>query len=175
VTEDAEVERLTDALVTASRALVAIAVRSVGAAPVEITLPQHRVLVLLAAHGEQAVGVLAEQLGVNASNASRVCDRLQRLGLVTRRRSTADARSVGVALTEQGVEVLRVVGDNRREEVRRVLGTMELADSRATVDALRRFNDAAHEVADSDWALLGSVRGPVDGPVALADGSGLEL
>jgi hypothetical protein len=52
---------------------------------------------------------------------------------------------------------------------------MELADSRATVDALRRFNDAAHEVADSDWALLGSVRGPVDGPVALADGSGLEL
>ena len=38
-----------------------------------------------------------------------------------------------------------------------MLGAMEVADSRATVDALRRFNDAAHEVGDTDWALLGSV------------------
>ncbi len=157
MSEDPDVERLTDALVTASRALVALALRSVAAAPVEITLPQHRVLVLLAAHGEQAVGVLAEQLGVNASNASRVCDRLQRLGLVTRRRSTSDARSVGVALTEEGLEVLRVVGEHRREEVRRVLAAIALEDSRAVVDALRRFNDAAHEVGDTDWTLLGAV------------------
>src|SRR4051812_41302910 len=124
---------------------------------------QHRVLVLLAARDGRTVNALAEELGVNASNASRVCDRLQRLGLVTRRRSTSDARSVGVALTAEGVEVLHVVGEHRREEVRRVLGAMDLEDSRAAVDALRRFNDAAHEIGDADWALLGSAPEPVSG------------
>jgi DNA-binding MarR family transcriptional regulator len=156
VHDEAEVDALTEALITTSRALVALAVRSVAAAPVEVTVPQHRVLVLLAARGEQPVGALAEQLGVNASNATRVCDRLQRLGLVTRRRSTTDARSVGVALTEEGAEVLRGVRQHRQAEVRRVLAALELEDARATVEALRRFNDAAQEVADSDWALSGS-------------------
>ncbi len=153
MSEDPEVERLTDALVTASRALVAVAVRSVAAAPVEITLPQHRVLVLLASHGEQAVGALAEQLGVNASNASRVCDRLQRLGLVARRRSTSDARSVKVALTDDGVGVLRVVSGHRHEEVRRILSGVAPQEAGSALEALRAFNAAADEVAGADWLV----------------------
>jgi DNA-binding MarR family transcriptional regulator len=155
VTAPDEVDTLTDGFLTAARALVAVAVRSLGASPVEVTLPQHRVLVLLASRGEQSVGALAEQLGVNASNASRLCDRLQRTGLVARRRSPRDARSVEVALTDAGVEVLRVVGEHRRDEVRRVLTAMDTADARTVVDALRRFNAAAHELADGDWVLAG--------------------
>lgn len=148
-----DVDALTDAFVTAARALVAVAVRSINASPVDITLPQHRVLVLLASRGEQSVGALAEQLGVNASNASRVCDRLQRLGLVRRRRSDNDGRSVTVALTDEGVEVLRVVSAHRHDEVRRILGSVGPEAAGAALDALLAFNAAAGEVADSDWLL----------------------
>ena len=148
-----DVDALTDAFVTAARALVAVAVRSVNAAPVDITLPQHRVLVLLASRGEQSVGALAEQLGVNASNASRVCDRLQRLGLVSRRRSTHDARSVKVALTDDGVEVLRVVGEHRHQEVRRILSSVGPDTAGVALEALRAFNEAAGEIADGDWMI----------------------
>jgi DNA-binding MarR family transcriptional regulator len=155
----AELDALTDAFVTAARALVAIAVRSINASPVEVTLPQHRVLVLLASRGEQSVGALAEQLGVNASNASRVCDRLQRLGLVARRRSTRDARSVKVALTDEGVEVLRVVTARRHEEVRRILGTVGPEMAAGAVEALRVFSAAAHEVADEEWLLVRTASG----------------
>src|SRR4051794_25988379 len=79
--------------VTASRALVAIAIRSIEAAPVAVPVPQHRVLVLLAANGPQAIGTLAQQLGVNPSNATRVCDRLERLDLVRRAPPTSPRRA----------------------------------------------------------------------------------
>lgn len=148
-------EQLTDAFLTSARALVGIALRSVNASPVEVTLVQHRVLVLLASKGEQSVSMLAEQLGVNASNASRVCDRLQRLGLVSRRRSTTDARSVKVALTAKGLEVISAVDEHRRAEIRGLLGSLTPESGRHMVEALRTFNEAAHESARADWVVPG--------------------
>ena len=71
---------LTDAFVTASRALVGIAVHSVGAAPVEITVAQFRLLVLVAPEEKRTIGDIAELLGVNQSNASRHCDRGDPIG-----------------------------------------------------------------------------------------------
>lgn len=147
----AERDELVDEFLRASRALVGLSVQSVAASPVEVTLLQHRVLVLLAAGGEQAVGDLAAELGVNPSNASRHCDRLQRLGLVERHRSASDGRVVHIALTPAGSSVVEAVAARRREEVRRVLEMMALDDVEAVVAGLRAFSDAAHEAAERDW------------------------
>ena len=73
-----------EAFITASRALVGIAIRSINAASADITLPQHRVMVVLAADGPQGISQLADQLAIDQSNASRLCDRLQRLWLIAR-------------------------------------------------------------------------------------------
>lgn len=143
-----------DAFVTASRALVGIAVRSIHAAPVEVTLPQHRLLVLLATRGEQTVKELAEHLEINASNASRLCDRLQRLGLLSRDRSAIDGRAVVVSLTKEGHALLEAVRAHRREEVARVLDEMAAGDIEAAIGALTAFNNAAHEVGEAEWAAL---------------------
>jgi len=149
-------EELADAFVTASRALVGMAVRSIAAAPVEITLTQHRALVLLANHGSQSIGALASPLGVNHSNASRLCDRLERLGLVARRRSESDARSVEISLTETGNDLLDRVDQHRRNEVMQVLTTMRQVDAKVAIRALAAFADAAHELAPDDRALSAS-------------------
>jgi DNA-binding MarR family transcriptional regulator len=143
---------MADAFITVSRALVGIAVRSINAAPVEVTLVQHRLLVLLATGGDQTVGTLAEQLEVNASNASRLCDRLQRLGLVARDRSARDGRAVDVSLTPAGRALLETVRTHRRREVERVLGHMAQTDVDATVKALTAFGEAAHETGEAQWA-----------------------
>ncbi len=145
-------DELVEELLTASRALVGIAVHSIGAAPVEVTVAQHRLLVLLAAHGAQSVGEIAEQLGVNPSNASRHCDRLQRLGLLERRRSADDGRVVQVELSPEGRRLLDAVAGRRREEVRRVVEQMAPDDADAVVAALRAFNAAAHETAQDEWS-----------------------
>jgi DNA-binding MarR family transcriptional regulator len=99
-------DTIADAFVIASRALVGLAIRSINAAPVEVTLPQHRLMVLLAARGSRTIGDLAEQLGIDQSNASRLTDRLERLGLIARERSASDRRAVDVSLTTVGEELL---------------------------------------------------------------------
>ncbi|WP_457202115.1 MarR family transcriptional regulator [Nocardioides sp. HB32] len=73
----ADSQELADAFVTESRALISVAVRPILDAPVDVTVAQHRVLVLLAARGDLTVGDIAGGLGVNPSNATRYCDSLQ--------------------------------------------------------------------------------------------------
>ena len=147
----AATEAAADAFLTVSRALVGIAVRSLNAAPVEVTPAQHRLLVLLATGGDQTVGALADQLEVNASNASRLCDRLQRLGLVARDRSSTDRRAVHVSLTAGGRDLLEAVRVHRRDDVRRVLEQMPGDEVAACIRALTVFADAAHEVGEAEW------------------------
>jgi DNA-binding MarR family transcriptional regulator len=143
---------LADAFLTASRALIGLAVRSIEAAPVDVTVAQHRVLVLLAARGDLTIGDLADGLGVNPSNATRYCDRLQRLGLVHRARSLEDGRVVRVGLTQEGHALVTAVTERRRQEVDEVLERMTGPDAIRVVAALRAFNRAAGEVEDRDWA-----------------------
>lgn len=143
---------IADAFLTVSRALVGLAVHSINAAPVDITVAQHRLLVLLAAHGPRTIGEIAGELRVNPSNATRHCDRLQRLGLVDRRRSPHDGRAVEVSLTTAGKELLDTVTALRREEVLRVLQVMPRDESEQLLKALATFSEAAHELSDSHWA-----------------------
>jgi DNA-binding MarR family transcriptional regulator len=146
-----ELDELAAAFVTASRALVGIAIRSIESAPVAVTVPQHRVLVLLSAEGPQAIGTLAQQLGVNPSNATRVCDRLQRLDLVERSRSATDGRAVHVTITRAGRRLVDAVTDHRRREVTAVLQDLSPVQVEAVVTAMTEFNRAAHERAEAEW------------------------
>lgn len=145
-------DELADAFVTASRALVGLAVHSVGAGAPEVTVAQFRLLVLVAAEGERTVGDVAEHLGINQSNASRHCDRLEALGLLGRRRSRSDGRVVRVGLTEAGRGLVDAVTRQRRADVRRVLAAMTPEEAAGAVAALRAFSRAAGEVDDRRWA-----------------------
>ncbi|MCW2818520.1 MAG: transcriptional regulator, MarR family [Marmoricola sp.] len=141
----------TSAFVTASRALLSLAVRTIDEAPVEVTLAQHRVLVLLAAHGDQPVGDIADGLGVNPSNATRICDRLQRLDLISRTRSEQDRRVVVVSLSPRGADLVKAVTARRHVEVAKVLDRMTPDQTAQVVEALEVFNRAAGEIEDQNW------------------------
>lgn len=143
-----DVDELVEAFLDASRALMAVTVRSIAASPVEVTLPQWRVLVLVATRGEQTVGQLAGELGVNSSNATRVCDRVEQLGLVQRRRSNADRRVVLIALTDAGDRVVSEVLAHRRDEIREVLLRVPELDRARAAHALRAFAAASDDPLD---------------------------
>lgn len=149
----ADLEQATDVFLTASRALVGISVRSLAASPVEVTLPQHRLLVLLAAHGEQTIGVLAERLGINQSNASRLVDRLERLDLVRRRRSDVDGRAVAVTIQASGRAVLDAVTAHRRREIAGLLARLSPAERDGAALGMAAFDRAAGERADAEWTV----------------------
>lgn len=133
------------AFMTASRALLGMSLRSVAAAPVPLTVPQHRLLVLVSSDGPRRVGTLADDLGVNQSNASRLVARLAAQGLVRRIEDPGDRRASLVAVTDVGQHVLDAVSVLRLRELRAVVGAMRPETWDLAVQVLGEFNVAAHE------------------------------
>jgi DNA-binding MarR family transcriptional regulator len=146
-------DELVDAVLGASRALVAVAARSLADLAEDVTLPQYRALVELAARGPQRPADLASALGVDPSTATRMCDRLVRKQLVQRRRISADRRGVRISLTPAGRTLVEEVTRRRRAEIAQILQRMPRADRASALRALRVFADAAGEVPEQDWSL----------------------
>lgn len=146
-----------DAILRASRALVAVAARSLAAAGEEVTLPQYRALVVLAGRGPQRVQNLADALAVNASTATRMTDRLVRKRLVRRHRPPSNRRTVQVALTPAGHALVAAVTASRRAEIGRVLDRIPTDDLPGLIAALSALADAAGEPAEAGdlagWSL----------------------
>ena len=144
---------LVDAFVAASRALVAVAARSLADLGEEVTLAQYRALVVLHTRGPQRPVDLAEQLQVTPPTASRMVERLVRKRLVRRVRSAQDRRMLKVHLTEAGQQVVVQVIDRRRGEIERILDQMPARGRKTVTAALRTFAEAAGEAPEQDWAL----------------------
>ena len=142
---------MVDAVLTASRVLVAIAARSLADVGEQVTLTQYRALVVLASRGPQNMASLAEALAVTPPTASRLCDRLVRKGLVRRRSDRRDRRQMRIALSESGSALIEMVTARRREEITALLSTIPPAARRSVVSALRQLAAGAGEVPEQDW------------------------
>ena len=140
-----------DAVLTASRSLIAVATRSLGAAAEETSIAQYRALVVLASRGPQRIVDLAAALDVAPSTAGRMSDRLVRKGLIRRHRARADRRAVLVSVTAAGLMVVDQATAGRRALIEKILGRLPEGAQRAVAEALRAFADAAGEVPDSQW------------------------
>src|SRR5262245_47099462 len=97
-----DVDAVTSAVLTASRLLVAISARSLSAVDEQVTLPQFRMLVMLATYGEMKLIALADRLEVNSSTALRMAERLVAAGLVDRQVNPVNRREVVLRLTGSG-------------------------------------------------------------------------
>jgi DNA-binding MarR family transcriptional regulator len=149
-----------DAVLTASRVLVAVATRSLGAAAEDTTIAQYRALVVLASRGPQRMVDLAGALDVTPSTAGRMCDRLLRKGLIRRHRARADRREVQVSITAAGRAVVDTATARRRALLAEILGKLPAAQQSAVADALRAFAAAAGEIPDSQWPAEAQEAGP---------------
>jgi DNA-binding MarR family transcriptional regulator len=146
-------DEVVDALLSASRAMVGLAARSLADLDPDVTLPQYRALVVLASRGPQRVVDIATELRVNPSTGTRMCDRLVRKGLLRRGRTAADRRAVRLTLTAAGRRLVEQVTARRRDELTRVVaGTAEHWNGQ-TVAALRAFAVAAGELPEQEWWL----------------------
>lgn len=140
-----------DAVLAASRTLIGVATRSLGAAAEETTIAQYRALVVLMSRGPQRLVDLASALDVAPSTAGRTCDRLVRKGLIRRHRARADRRAVLVAITGSGRQVVDGATARRRALIAEVLAGLPPARQQAVAVALAEFAAAAGEVPDSEW------------------------
>jgi DNA-binding MarR family transcriptional regulator len=140
-----------DAVLSASRVLVAVAARSLADVAEEVTLTQYRTLVVLASRGPQNLAGLAEAVGVTPATATRMCDRLVRKDLIRRRTERDDRRQLRVALTARGRSLVDAVTGRRRQEIARIMSEIPAEQQAILVQALGRLASAAGEVPEQDW------------------------
>ncbi|UVO10983.1 MarR family transcriptional regulator [Mycobacterium sp. SVM_VP21] len=144
---DESVDAITDALLTASRLLVAISAHSIGQVDETITIPQFRTLVILSNRGAMNLATLASLLGVQPSTTGRMVDRLVGAGLIDRLPHPTSRRELVADLTPRGRDVVREVTAQRRAAIARIVETLPTKERRGLVHALTAFTAAGGEPA----------------------------
>ncbi len=142
---DESLDEITDALLTASRLLVAISAYSIALVDENITTPQFRTLVILSNGGPVNLATLANLLGVQPSATGRMVDRLVSAGLIDRLPHPTSRRELLAALTPRGRDVVRQVTAHRRTEIASIVEKMPPPERHGLVRALTAFTMAGGE------------------------------
>jgi DNA-binding MarR family transcriptional regulator len=152
-----------DAVMAATRLLVAIGAQSVAKVEDRVAFPQLGVLVMIGDQGPQNLNSVAQALGVHPSNATRACDKLVEAGLLRRSDDPADRRNLILQLTESGRQLIHTMVEHWRTTIAKILAEM-LAQHRSNlVPALTAFAEAAGETSPSQaWTLGWPTGDPTD-------------
>lgn len=143
------------ALELMTRALVGLTLKSLQVLEGEVSLPQFRLLLMLSVLGKVPSSRLAAELGTTGSSVTRLGDRLEAAGLVTRGSDARNRSIVTLEATEAGHGLVTRVIKRRQELLAAVLDRMDPAEREAAARLAQRFNELA-----GDAAALG-VTGPL--------------
>ncbi len=125
------------------RVLVGLALRSIDSPGAAVSLPQFRVLAILADLGPTRSGRVARALGLDASTVTRLADRLVASGHVERHGEPGHRGVVTLALTPEGRGLVAQVARWRRGELSQIVDRLAPEDRVAAIRVLRHFVDAA--------------------------------
>jgi DNA-binding MarR family transcriptional regulator len=135
-------------LLGAVRAMVALSVRATASLPVEVSSAQLRALTILHRAGTTNLADLTQQLGVVASAASRLCDRLVAAGLVLRAPSAHTRREIDLRLTPTGERLISEVNERRIQAMHAILASIPAPRRVTVLRALATFAAAADAEAE---------------------------
>lgn len=133
---------IVDPVLEHAEALVLLWDRAEDWAVPRIPPSQLRVLTVLGRSGPINLTALAGQLGAIPSSASRLCDRLEAAGLLTREVSAGSRREVSLRVSPEGERRLAAFAATRRSDFEGVLNAMTVDARAALIDGLRQFSDA---------------------------------
>ena len=144
---------MVDAVLSASRVLVAVAARSLADAGEDVTLTQYRSLVVLASRGPQTVAELAELLAVTPPTASAAVRPAGQEGADTPAGGSARSSPGAHRPDRDGPRAHRrghrpPPARDRRAAWRR----FPLETQRSVVTALTHLAEVAGEVPEQDWS-----------------------
>ncbi len=144
-----------DAVMAASRVLVAVSAQSMDGVDEVVSPIQMRTLVILASRGAMRAAELAEALRVHPSNATRACDKLVAAGLLDRRENPQNRRTLILSLSPQGKRVVTSIGRRRTRAIAKVLAAIPVDRRSQVAAAMAEFARAGGETHDSDLSAMG--------------------
>jgi DNA-binding MarR family transcriptional regulator len=134
-----------EVLQAATRVLAGVALRSMDVLDSAVTLPQFRLLAVLADLGPVPSGRAARTLGLDPSTVTRLADRMVAAGHVARGTDPAHRGVVTLALSPSGRKLVAAADAWRRRELARIMAKLEPADQAAVTAALALLVGAAGE------------------------------
>ena len=144
------------ALIPGSRAMLAIIARSLAPVQDQVTVPQFRILVLLAESASaMRSGDLAGALGVHPSTLVRMADRMVARGFIRRAENPANRRETLIHLEPSGRAIVRLVTRTRERDLRRIISRMSAGERAMLVAAMNAFARSATELEGSDLSAFG--------------------
>ena len=107
-----------------------------------LTYPQYLAMLVLWQHGEQTVNQIGNRLYLESNTLTPLLKRLEQKGLITRRRSPKDERSVLVQLTEPGAQL-----KNKAKEIPKTI-IESFNDSRLTEPEVLQFQKTLFKLVE---------------------------
>jgi DNA-binding MarR family transcriptional regulator/GNAT superfamily N-acetyltransferase len=107
------------------------------------SLTEARVLFELAQDGPREISALRRLVDIDAGYLSRILARFEADGLVTRERSTADARRRVITLTAAGRQAFRVLDQRSAEQIGTLLGRLTEAEQQRLIEAMATIREVA--------------------------------
>jgi DNA-binding MarR family transcriptional regulator len=108
----------------------------------ELTIPQLRVLTIVAGNADCTMGELARSLGISLSAATGLVDRLVQQGLIEREANPNDRRVVCLRLTEGGRRAREACRQERRRRVEAALRSLSAKEQTEIAAALALLHKA---------------------------------
>lgn len=122
-----------------------IGVLDEGLVGTEYSLSEARVLYELEQQGVTEVTELRRRLGMDAGYASRLLGRLETRGLLTRERSSADARRQIIGLTEEGRSAQHALEQRTIDQIGKLLGRFTDEDQHRLLNSMRTIGTLVGE------------------------------
>jgi len=141
--ETAAAPEALDLLQAATRLLTGVALRSLGVLDGAVTLPQFRMLAVLADIGPARSAGVARALGLEASTVTRLADRLVAAGHVSRGTEAGHRGVVTLELTPPGHLLVDRVAAWRQLELARMLSLLTAREQASLSSAMRPLIAAA--------------------------------
>jgi DNA-binding MarR family transcriptional regulator len=132
-----------EVLQAATRVLAGVALRSLDVLDSAVTLPQFRLLAVLADLGPAPSGRAARALGLDPSTITRLADRMVAAGHVARGADPQHRGVVTLELTASGRDLVAAADAWRRQELARIMARLPPPQRAAVTDALGLLVGAA--------------------------------
>jgi DNA-binding MarR family transcriptional regulator len=113
----------------------------------QLTLAQVRVLRRLAKHS-QSLSQLGSELALAPPSMTRLVDRLEARGLISRQRDDIDRRKVVATLTEEGRQLVSAIPFLEGTAIRTAVDRMSVSERDRIAAALNEFNAAVRQAED---------------------------
>ena len=144
-----------DVVLRAARVFTGVVASSQASTGDLLTLPQLRVLGMVAERPDTTITQVADSLGAHLSSASRLCDRLVASDLIERRTCASDRRQLLLSVTVKGSGLVEEIMEHRRGAFTAILEKMSAADRKALRHCLDVFADAAGESPENSLPFRG--------------------